>query len=186
MDIIDNPDFNVAEQVIKRYMDTLVKSPIMTHDDAVIHNVLRAAVVVLPYFRLVSAEASQKVMYDEFPQIGFTFNSLYNETVGFVVDGTPRRTNLVSWSNLIATYMNDVRSTKYVRENGSLGARMISAAFGRSGTVRNMGVSHQSLVADQRLLSYADHELLARWITRVNGLSDMVATLAVFLKLVRP
>lgn len=186
MDFIDNPDFNVAEQIIKRYMDALVKNPISVHDDGVIHGVLPAIAAVLPYFRLVSAEASQKVMYDEFPQIGFTFNTLYNETVAFVVDGKKRSTDLVTWSTLIATYMNDVRSTKYVRENGSLGARMISAAFGRSGTVRNMGTAHQSLTADQRLLSYADHELLARWLTRVNGLSDMVATLAVFLKLVRP
>lgn len=186
MDLIKNPDFNVSVELIKKYMAVLTENPVEVHDDEVIHGVLQAAAVVLPFFRLYGAESVQQVLYDEFPQIGFTFNTFYNETVSFVVDGKKRTTNVGTWSVLMQTYMNDVRSTKYVEEKGSLGSRMMSAAFGRSGRVRSMGKEHQTLQPDSRLLSYADHELLARWMTRTNGLSDMITSLAVFLKIARP
>lgn len=183
---ISTPDFNQAERQLKDYMDLLTQNPIMVHDDEVIHAVLPAVAVVLPYFRLAAAESVQQVLYDEYPQIGFTYNTFYNETVAFLLDGKRRTTTVGTWSVLMTSYMNDVRGTKYVEPNGSIGARMISAAFGRAGKVREFGKSLQSMQADQRLLSYADHELLARWMTRTNGLSDMITSLAVFLKIARP
>lgn len=82
--------------------------------------------------------------------------------------------------------MNDIHSTKQVERTGSLGSRLLAAAYGRSGQVRRMGTAHQTYTPDRRLLSYADHELLARWLTRPNGLSDMISSLAVFLKIARP
>ena len=94
--------------------------------------------------------------------------------------------NVGTWSVLMTSYMNDVHGTKYVEQTGSIGARMVSAAFGKAGKVREFGKQLQSMQADQRLLSYADHELLARWMTRTNGLSDMITSLAVFLKIARP
>jgi len=186
MNQINNPDFNVAERLVKRYMAKLTENPTEVHDDDLIHETLTAAAVILPYFRLLGAESVQQVLYDEFPQIGFTFNTFYNETVAFVVDGKKRPTNVGTWSVLMSTYMNDVHGTKYVQEKGSLGSRMMSAAFGQAGKVRNMGTQHQTMQPDTRLLSYADHELLARWMTRTNGLSDMIMSLAVFLKIARP
>jgi hypothetical protein len=179
-------DFNNAEQVIKTYMGKLSENPILVHDDSLIHETLPALAVVLPRFRLCAAPAVQQVLYDEFPQIGFTFNTFYNETVKFVLDGKRRDMSVGQWSVLMQQYMNDVHGTKFVRQTGSLGSRMMAASFGDSGKVRNLGASHQTLTPDNRLLSYADHELLAQWLTRVNGLSDMVSSLAVFLKIARP
>lgn len=183
---ITTPDFNQAERLLKAYMDKLTQNPVLVHDDEVIHGVLPAVAVVLPYFRLAAAESVQQVLYDEYPQIGFTFNTFYNESVAFLLDGKRRTTTVGTFSVLLTSYMSDVRGTKYVQETGSIGARMVSAAFGKAGTVRDFGKQLQSMQADQRLLSYADHELLARWMTRTNGLSDMITSLAVFLKIARP
>lgn len=183
---INSPDFNVAERVIKNYMAKLTENAVLVHDDEVIHETLEAVAVILPYFKMMGAESVQQVLYDEFPQIGFTFNTFYNESVWFIIDGKRRSTNIGTFSVLMSSYMNDVRGTKYVEEKGSIGSRMISAAFGRAGKVREMGKEHQTMQTDTRLLSYADHELLARWMTRTNGLSDMITTLAVFLKIARP
>ncbi|QXO09490.1 hypothetical protein pEaSNUABM11_00066 [Erwinia phage pEa_SNUABM_11] len=179
-------DFNNAEQVLKTYMGKLAENPILVHDDKLIHDTLPAVAVILARFRLCSSSAVQEVLYDEYPQIGFTFNQFYNETVAFVLDGKRRDMSVGQWSVLMQQYMNDVHGTKYVRQTGSLGSRMMAASFGDSGKVRNLGPSHQTLTPDTRLLSYADHELLAQWLTRVNGLSDMVSSLAVFLKIARP
>jgi len=179
-------DFNNAERLIKDYMAKLTENPVSVHDDELIHTTLEAAAVILPYFKMMGAESLQQVLYDDYPQIGFTFNTFYNETVAFLMDGKRRDMNVGQWSVLIQQYMNDVRGTKNVRETGSLGSRMIAASYGKSGQVRNLGTAHQSLVADTRLISYADHELLARWMTRVNGVSDMFSSLAVFLKIARP
>lgn len=184
--VISNPDFNQAERILKLYMDKLNENPILVHDDELIHSTLPAVAVVLPYFRLAAAESVQQVLYDEYPQIGFTFNTFYNETVAFILDGKRRSTNVGTWSVLMSTYMRDVHGTKYVEETGSIGARMVSAAFGKAGQVRSMGKALQTMQPDLRLLSYADHELLARWMTRTNGLSDMITSLAVFLKIARP
>lgn len=182
----DNPDFNRAEREIKLYMKNLNNNPVSVHSDEVIHSVLEAAAVIVPRFRLMAAESVQQVLYDEYPQIGFTFNTFYNECVKFILDGKRRTVSVEQWSVLMTSYMNDVYGTKNVEQTGSLGSRMMSAAFGRSGRVRDMGKAHQSYNSDERLLSYADHELLARWITRPNGLSDMIQSLAVFLKIARP
>lgn len=183
---ITTPDFNQAERILKSYMDKLTQNPVLVHDDEVIHTVLPAVAVVLPYFRMTAAERVQQVLYDEYPQIGFTFNTFYNETVAFLLDGKRRSTTVGTWSVLMSSYMHDVQGTKYVEQTGSIGARMVSAAFGKAGKVREFGKALQSMQADQRLLSYADHELLARWMTRTNGLSDMITSLAVFLKIARP
>jgi len=183
---INNPDFNQAERILKAYMDMLNENPVLVHDDEIIHNTLPAVAIVLPYFRLVAAESVQQVLYDEYPQIGFTFNTFYNETVAFLLDGKRRTISVGTFSVLMSTYMRDVQGTKYVAEAGSIGARMVNAAFGKSGQVRSMGKAIQSMQPDLRLLSYADHELLARWMTRTNGLSDMITSLAVFLKIARP
>lgn len=182
----DSPEFSVAVERIKSYMSILSKNPIDTHDDEVIHKTLEAAAVVLPYFRLMAADSLQQVLYDEYPQVGFTFNTFYNESVAFLLDGKRRNVTLGQWSTLLSSYMNDVRNTKNVEQTGGLGSRLLAAAFGRRGTVRNMGSAHQSIECSKRLLSYADHELLARWMTRPNGLSDMISSLAVFLKIARP
>jgi len=179
-------DFNNAEQAIKEYMDLLSQNAVLVHDDAVIHAVLPACAVVLARFRLCALQSVQEVLYDEYPQIGFTFNTFYNETVQFLLDGKRREISVGQYSILMQQYMNDVHGTKYVRQTGSLGSRMMAASFGDSGQVRNLGNAHQTQKPDTRLLSYADHELLAQWLTRVNGLSDMVSSLAVFLKIARP
>ncbi|HHS7556396.1 TPA: hypothetical protein ACTPQ1_004688 [Salmonella enterica] len=182
----NDPNFNLAEKLIKNYMAKLTQNPVLVHDDELIHETLGAAAVVLPYFRLMAAESVQQVLYDEYPQVGFTFNTFYNETAAFLLDGKRRTVSTGQWSVLLVSYMNDVHSTKQVEHTGSLGSRLLAAAFGRSGSVRSMGKAHQTYQADTRLLSYADHELLARWMTRPNGLSDMISSLAVFLKIARP
>ncbi|QVW55153.1 hypothetical protein pEaSNUABM29_00109 [Erwinia phage pEa_SNUABM_29] len=182
----NDPNFNVAEKLIKNYMAKLAQNPVLTHDDELIHETLHACAVVLPYFKLLAAESVQQVLYDEYPQVGFTFNTFYNETAQFLLDGKRRTMSTGQWSVLLVSYMNDIHSTKQVEQTGSLGSRLLAAAYGRSGSVRSMGKAHQTLKADNRLLSYADHELLARWMTRPNGLSDMISSLAVFLKIARP
>lgn len=179
-------DYSKACRVIDDYMDKLAKSPLMVHDDNVIHGVLDAAAVVLPRFKLMCVELVQNVLYDDFKQLGFTFNSFYNETMAFVLDGKRRSMGTGNYSSIIQAYMNDIRSTTSAEDFGSLGMAILNSTFGRSGTVRSMGPVHQSIVPDVRALSYADHELLAQWITRVNGLSDMITTLSVFLKIARP
>lgn len=179
-------DFNKGTEIINAYMAKLEQNPILTRDDEIIHEVIAAAAAILPRFKLMASVSVQQVLYDEFPQVGFTFNTFYNETVAFLLDGERRLTSIGQYSVIFAAYMNDIHGTKYVKQTGSLGSRMIASSFGDSGKVRTMGKAHQSLSPDVRLLSYADHELLARWLTRVNGLSDMISTLAVFLKITRP
>lgn len=179
-------DFSHAAHRITRYMDKLAQNPIMVHDDEVIHDVLEACAVVLPRFKLMCVDSVQNVLYDGFEQIGFTFNTFYNETVAFVLDGKPRIMNTGTYSSIIQAYINDVASTQKSDDFGSLGMSILNSTFGRAGTVRSMGPVHQTRVVDQRALSYADHELLARWVTRVNGLSDMVTSLSVFLKITHP
>lgn len=186
MSVETNPDFNLAEKKIKNFMAIMTQNPVDTHDDKLLHDTLEACAVVLPYFRMLGAQSVQDVLYDEYPQVGFTFNTFYNESVAFLLDGKRRSTSIGQWSVLMTSYMNDVHNTKSVEHTGGLGSRLIAAAFGRAGKVRDMGKAHQSWTADARLLSYADHELLARWMTRPNGLSDMISSLAVFLKIARP
>lgn len=181
-----NPLFNMAEKKIKNFMAIMTQNPVETQDDLLLHDTLEACAVVLPYFRMLGAQSVQDVLYDEYPQVGFTFNTFYNETVAFLLDGKRRSTSIGQWSVLMTSYMNDIRNTKTVEHTGGLGSRLTAAAFGRAGKVRNMGSAHQTWKADSRLLSYADHELLARWMTRPNGLSDMISSLAVFLKIARP
>ncbi|ECB4558099.1 hypothetical protein EXP36_00185 [Salmonella enterica subsp. enterica serovar Weltevreden] len=182
----NDQNFNLAEKLIKNYMAKLTQNPVLVHDDELIHETLEAAAVVLPYFRMMGADSVQQVLYDEYPQVGFTFNTFYNETASFILDGKRRTVSTGQWSVLLVSYMNDIHSTKQVERTGSLGSRLLAAAYGRSGQVRRMGAAHQTYTPDRRLLSYADHELLARWLTRPNGLSDMISSLAVFLKIARP
>lgn len=182
----NNPDYSAAVRVIDDYMEKLQKNPIMVHDDSVIHGVLAAAAVILPRFRLMCVESVQRVLYDDFKQLGYTFNAFYNETIAFVLDGKRRQSGTGSYASIIQAYLNDITSTMHADDFGSLGAAILNSTFGRSGTVRSMGPVNYSIKPDMRALSYADHELLAQWITRVNGLSDMVTSLSVFLKIARP
>lgn len=175
-----------AVRVIKNYMEKLRNNPVLVHDDAVIHEVLEACAVVLPRFRLMCVQNVQDVLYDGFEQIGFTFNSFYNETMAFVLDGKPRIMNTGTYSSILSAYINDVAGTQHAAQFGTLGASILNSTFGRAGTVRSYGPAHQCDKADTRALSYADHELLAQWLTRVNGLSDMVTSLAVLLKITHP
>lgn len=179
-------DWIESVEILRNYMEKLNASPASVRDDNVVHLTLRAAAVVLQRWRLLAGDSVQEVMYAEYPQIGFTINSYYNETVAFVVDNKPRSTPLASWSTLIETYLRDLKGTEMVEDNQSIGGRLIAASFGRAGTVRNMGKSHQATVIDTRLLSYADHELLAQWLTRKDGFADMISTLAVFISITRP
>lgn len=179
-------DWINAVECVGNYMEKLRAGPAAVRDDDITHEVIRAAAVILPRFRVVASEQFQTALYDEYPQIGFTFNTFFNETVAFVLDNKRRSVPLVSWSNLLTTYMRDVAGTKMVAENGSLGGRMLAATLGQAGTVRNLGKAHQSTVVDKRLLSYADHELLAKWLICRDGFADMVSSLAVFLVITRP
>ena len=175
-----------ATETLHIYMEKLNAAPAPVRDDDTVHNVLRAAAAILPRWRLLAAESVQEVMYTEYPQIGFTINSCYNETVAFLLENKPRCTPLACWATMMSTYMRDVAGTTEVEKNNSIGARLIAASFGRAGKVRDMGKSHQSTTIDKRLLSYADHELLALWMTRKDGFADMISTLAVFISITRP
>lgn len=175
-----------AVESLHIYMEKLNAAPASVRDDETIHRMLQVAAVLLPRWRLLAAESVQEVMYTEYPQIGFTINSYYNETVAFLVENKARMTPLASWATLVSTYMRDVAGTTEVEKNASIGARLIAASFGRAGKVRDMGKSHQSTTVDKRLLSYADHELLALWLTRKDGFADMISTLAVFISITRP
>lgn len=179
-------EFVQAARRVENYMDKLLKNPVLVHDDVIIHDVLEAAAVILPRFKLMCVQDVQNVLYDGFEQIGFTFNSFYNETMAFVLDGKPRIMNTGTYSTILTAYVNDVAGTQKAAQFGTLGASILNSTFGRSGTVRSYGEVHQTDKVDKRALSYADHELLERWITRVNGLSDMVTSLAVFLKITHP
>ena len=179
-------DWIEAVETLRIYMEKLNASPASVRDDATVHKVLRACAVILPRWRMIGSQSVQDVMYAQYPQIGFTINSYYNESVAFIVENKRRSVPIVSWSHLIETYLRDVAGTTEVEKPGSLGARLLSAAYGRAGKVRDMGKPHQATGVDKRLLSYADHELLAQWLTRTDGFADMVSTLAVFISITRP
>ncbi|AMR59703.1 hypothetical protein SEGD1_054 [Enterobacteria phage SEGD1] len=116
----NDQNFNLAEKLIKNYMAKLTQNPVLVHDDELIHETLEAAAVVLPYFRMMGADSVQQVLYDEYPQVGFTFNTFYNETASFILDGKRRTVSTGQWSVLLVSYMNDIHSTKQVERTGSL------------------------------------------------------------------
>lgn len=179
-------DYNKAALGIEHYMDLLRQNPIMVHDDEVIHHVLECSAVILPRFKLMCVDSVQNVLYDDFKQLGLTFNSFYNETMQFILDNKRRITATGTYSSLLTAYISDIEKTQHPADFGSIGQSILNGSFGRAGTVRSFGKAHQSTTVDKRALSYADHELLAQWITRVNGLSDMITSLSVFLKIARP
>lgn len=176
-----------AVAIIDEYMDKQSKNPVYTHDDDMIRRVLKAAAVILPEFKLMSVDRVQSFLYDEYKQIGSTFNDLYNETAAFIIDGKRRNVDIANYAQMLNTYMRGLKSTEEVKDSGSISANTLNSIFGRSDSVKNYGSeAMQSITVDRRLLSYADHELLASWMTRRNGISDMINTLSVFLIITRP
>lgn len=176
-----------AVAIIDEYMHRQNVNPISVHDDYLIRKALKAASVLIPEFRAMCYANVQGFLYEEYRQIGSTFNDFYNETVAFIVDDKKRTVDIVNYASILNTYMRGLASTEHVLNSGSIAANTMNSIMGISGSVKNYGNNAlQSVNVDNRLLSYADHELLACWMTRRNGVSDMINSLSVFLIITRP
>ncbi|MCT7476066.1 hypothetical protein N5V81_13870 [Escherichia coli] len=158
----NDQNFNLAEKLIKNYMAKLTQNPVLVHDDELIHETLEAAAVVLPYFRMMGADSVQQVLYDEYPQVGLRLIRSITKLASFILDGKRRTVSTGQWSVLLVSYIGRYPLYQASRANRFLGSRLLAAACNRSGQVRQMGTAHQTYTPDRRLLSYTDHELLAR------------------------
>tara|TARA_Y100001956_G_scaffold20934_1_gene20546 strand:+ start:857 stop:1390 length:534 start_codon:yes stop_codon:yes gene_type:complete len=176
-------DLNKAVVGVKQYR-ALPASKVDRHHET--FEFLSAANCLIPKFRMLASADVQKVLYDDYTQIGYTLNSFYNETVAFIVEGKRRQTSIQTWESIFQAYANDLSNVDAVKKDESLGAMILNSIFRRSGTVRNYGSEHQSVEVSEELLSYADHEVFDLWISRDNGISDMARAMSILLKFTHP
>ncbi len=102
-----------------------------------------------------------------------TIRKFYNETVDLILNGTPRKVNIQSWLTIFADINGDV-----IVDDSSIGN--IGATLVRAGEVSIHQPSPTSLKTqdvDIRLLSYAHCDIITKWISRENGLDDMLFSL---------
>lgn len=147
---------------------------------------LNAAVTLIPMFKMLASSNVQKVLYDDYGQIGYTLNTFYNETVALIVDGKRRSTSIQTWESIFQAYANDLSNVDSVKKDESLGAMILNSVFQRMGTVRNYGSEHQTVEVSEEILSYADHEVFDLWMSRDNGISDMARAMSILLKFTHP
>lgn len=172
--------------VIRAYKLMLSNNPskARTHDE--VFTVLQSAAVLVPRFKMIANANVQSVLYDEYAHIAYTLNTFYNETIKFLVEGKKRSTNTHTWEGIFNAYISDHSKDGDIMKTTSIGATILNGATGVKSRIRNYGSSHQTMVANTALLSYADHEVFELWISQDNGVVDMVSSLAIMLNFTHP
>lgn len=179
-------DLNKAVVGVKQFRDINNYSAGKSERHKETFEFLEAANKLIPLFKMLASSDVQKVLYDDYEQIGYTLNTFYNETVDFIVNGKRRATSIQTWESIFQAYANDLSNVDDVKKDESLGAMILNAVFNRTGTVRNYGSEHQSVEVTEELLSYADHEVFDLWISRDNGIPDMARAMSILLKFTHP
>ena len=179
-------DLNKAVAVVKAYRAVNSYSPGQSLRHRETFELLEASNKLMSNFKMLASQDVQKVLYDDYEQIGYTVNSFYNETVEFILRGKRRSVSIQSWESIFQAYANDLSGVDNIKKDESIGATILNATFSRLGTVRNYGTEHQSIEVSNELLSYADHEVFDLWITRDNGIPDMARAMSILLKFTHP
>lgn len=157
----------------------------LSRDDQ-IHEAIEACSVLVGRFKAMALPNVQETIYSLVPDMCFTFNTFYNETVDFIIDAKPRKHLIVNWFTILNMYLNDLKSMKHLKDSGSLGANIMNATFGKAGEIAHMGTALQTTKVSTNLLSYADQDILYMWLRRKDGFNDMIKSISLFLKVARP
>lgn len=167
----------------KKLLETNTKEAFEPHN---FNRGMEAAATIFKCFRVLAHPDSQKALYELNKHMALTLNSFYNETASFILDNKPRKSGLNFYLSLLEAYLDEIKASKTPRTSESLGGSILASMIGVRSIVRSRGDRHQAIDLDDRLLSYADHELFALYVTRKAGVIDMIDTLSIFLKIAHP
>lgn len=102
-----------------------------------------------------------------------TMFRFYNETVKYIMEGTPRSMPLNSWKAIIEDIAKDWSVIE--SRGGNIGGGVIKQPTFKRPTVSTDRL--KEINVDKSLLSYAHHDIVYKWIERENGVDDMLITL---------
>ncbi len=107
------------------------------------------------------------------PDTANTVTRFYNETVKYIMEGTPRSFDLMSWSSILEDISRDWSMVE--SRGGNIGATAIKQPTYKRPTPTTTRLKEK--VVDDKVLSYAHHDIITTWIQRPNGVDDMLVSL---------
>lgn len=137
-----------------------------------INSVIEVCASILPIVRGFASKPPQGALYDS-----DTVRRFYNETVGFIL-GEARPIRVEIWAGLI----NDIYDTPkegLVGNSGSITGKQFHRLKGDN---RVTAPSFGHTTVRKELLSYAPRDILHMWLTRKNGIDDMLISLTALAK----